>query len=315
MSDAFNHIEFSVIDQSQLRLDQLLGQLLLMSRQQAKGLITGGHVIVNGNVQTKPARMLAARASVIVKLPMSRRDRQVSCVHHYGRELINDRYNIPILFEDDDVMVINKPYGLVVHAGAGIDQVSLMDYICAAGVPLAPAQHEHRWGIVHRLDQYTEGVLAIAKTAQAMTALQQQFRDRSITKKYYAVLAGVLSVDAGEIDRPIGRDRRIRARQSVQNFVDGTQKSALTRFWVLRRLTNLTLVDIELVTGRTHQIRVHFASKSVPVFGDSLYSNQQPRDEGYYLQSYELGFDHPITMERVTVSLPMSDRLKQYAEH
>ena len=172
----------------------------------------------------------------------------------------------------------------------------------------------NRSGIVHRLDQYTEGLIIVAKTDIAMSSLQSQFKDRAVVKKYYAVLSGCLVDDEGEINRPIGRDQSLRVRQSCHHYLPGTEKNAVTRYQVIQRLSNLTVVDVDLITGRMHQIRVHFSTISVPVLGDSLFSRENQNTEGYFLQSYFIRITHPITQENVEWRLPMSDRLKKYAK-
>ena len=116
----------------------------------------------------------------------------------------------------------------------------------------------------------------------------------------------------GVIDRPIGRDQAVRARRTCHHFVPGSEKSALTKYRVIKATTNTSLVDIDLITGRTHQIRVHFATLQCPVLGDALYSSQSQRPDGYMLQSYALSFNHPDTKQRVEFKIPMSDRLKRY---
>ena len=134
-----------------------------------------------------------------------------------------------------------------------------------------------------------------------------------VSKKYYAVLHGILAAHEGVIDRPIGRDAAVRARQSCHHYVEGTGKAAKTMYKVLQQFTNISFVDVELYTGRTHQIRVHFSSMNCPVLGDSLYSKQPKKPEGYYLQSYFLAFSHPVSGEFLQFKLPVSDRLKKYA--
>ena len=125
---------------------------------------------------------------------------------------------------------------------------------------------------------------------------------------------GVLKTSDGIIDRPIGRDSSVRARQSCNHYVEGSEKEAITHYSVKNETTTVSFVDINLITGRTHQIRVHFAALNCPVLGDSLYSKQRQRPEGYYLQSYQLEFDHPMTNDKLLFTLPISDRLKQYAK-
>ena len=223
-------------------------------------------------------------------------------------------WTIPILHDDADVMVINKPFGLVVHGGDSVDGETLVDLLSSAGVTLANAGG-FRSGIVHRLDQFTEGLMVIAKSQMAYDGLQIQFKERRVQKRYYAILKGVLGSSEGVIDRPIGRDASVRARQSCNHFVEGTQKEAITHYRVLNQLSNIALVDVHLITGRTHQIRVHFSSLNCPVLGDALYSRQSKKAHGYYLQSYRLMFNHPVTNVGLDFTLGLSDRLKTINIH
>ena len=222
-------------------------------------------------------------------------------------------WHVPICYEDSDIVVINKPSGLIVHGGNGIKNVTLSDFLRRAFENNNQSESQDRFmGIVHRLDQFTEGVMVIAKTIKSRNLLVDQFKNRQVTKKYFAILKGRLLQSGGIIDRPIGRDLSARARKSCHHYVPGTEKPATTKYEVIHRLGAITAVDVHLITGRTHQIRVHFASMDAPVFGDSLYSKQKQRTEGYYLQSYQLSFNQPITNHNVSITIPVSCRLKKY---
>jgi 23S rRNA pseudouridine1911/1915/1917 synthase len=312
MSDISQKISLSVCTDCSKRLDRYLAEVFEVSRGMVQQMIQNGDVFVSGEVVTQRSRKV--ELNMLIECHF-RKDAAVihdgNCEyvehHHFRYEDIM----IPIVYEDDDVLVVNKPAGLVVHPAPTVSDITLTEIIVRAGGHLAEV--EGRPGVVHRLDQYTEGVILMAKTKTALELLQDQFRKRQIAKKYYAVLSGQLISDEGTIDFQIGRDVSMGARKSCHHYVPGTQKDALTRFKVIRRLSNLTVVDVDLVTGRTHQIRVHFAAKSVPVFGDSLYSSQNERPEGYYLQSYFICFEHPSTNTMLEFELPMSERLKQYA--
>jgi 23S rRNA pseudouridine1911/1915/1917 synthase len=220
---------------------------------------------------------------------------------------------LPILWEDEAVIIINKPAGVLAHGaptqGESVDVVTLLQQ---QGVVLMGGSTD-RPGVIHRLDQYTEGLMMLAKSDQAYDHMQAQFKARAVTKRYYAVVKGLLP-PSGRIDRPIGRDVSVRARRSCHHYVSGTQKEAITVYTVLRQLTNLSVVDVQLITGRTHQIRVHFAAINCPVLGDHLYSRQSKKPEGYYLQSYHLTWHHPYTNECITTEIPPSNRLKKYVQ-
>ena len=307
-------VELSVSFIQSQRIDIYLSELLAIPRQKIKNHIQKGDVTINKHIVKKPAFKLSNRDHVIIRLIQTIKDNQVVDVKYvFGKNIQSDQFNIPIIYEDDHLLIVNKPYGLVVHPGPTIKDITLMDLLILGNVQLAKLVDD-RPGIVHRLDQFTEGLLIIAKSNEALQTLQDQFRQRKIIKRYYAVLVGVLKMKDGIIDRPIGRDRSVRARQSCHHFVQGSEKEAITHYSVKNETTTVSFVDINLITGRTHQIRVHFSALNCPVLGDSLYSKQRQRADGYFLQSYQLEFDHPITNDQLSFTLPVSDRLKQYAK-
>tara|TARA_A100001015_G_scaffold268359_1_gene319145 strand:- start:5341 stop:6291 length:951 start_codon:yes stop_codon:yes gene_type:complete len=305
-----HEITVSVFLTSAQRIDQYLTDLFPYSRQQIKTMIKGGQVRLNGN-DVKPSQLVSLydRIEILIfDVPLKVKPQ----VEFSNMAIRSNDIVIPVIYNDDDLLIINKPFGLVVHDAPTVDDFSLVDYVKAANIPLF-SDETGRPGIVHRLDQFTEGLMILAKSASAFFSIRQQFKDRQIEKKYYAVLQGVPRSKAAIIDRPIGRDSKIRARQSCNNYIDGTEKSAITKYKVLRQFTNITVVDVLLVTGRTHQIRVHFSTMNCPVLGDFLYSKQSKKNEGYYLQSYYLKLQHPTKDEPLVVELPISQRLKKYA--
>jgi 23S rRNA pseudouridine1911/1915/1917 synthase len=303
-----SHISVYLVDE--VRIDRYLSEALTIPRSVIKTCIQSEAIRCNGD-RVRPSQKVQHRDEIVVTLPSMVDALPVKSELKNGVIHSMD-WRIPILHCDDHVLVICKPAGLVVHSAPTIADVNLVDIILAAGMSLVSGQ-KGRPGIVHRLDQFTEGVMVLAKSTVAFDHLTAQFRDRKIKKRYYAVLQGALSAKEGVIDRAIGRDASVRARQSCHHMVEGSEKDAVTTYKVLHALTNLTFVDVELLTGRTHQIRVHFASLNCPVLGDSLYSQQAKKLEGYYLQSYHLGFQHPVSLEWLNFSLPVSERLQKYA--
>jgi 23S rRNA pseudouridine1911/1915/1917 synthase len=294
------------------RLDGFLSQCFMVSRSVVKQWILDGYVCVNGQVVQKPSVKIRVQ-DTLECIWTEFVDVDMGDVEYAPSQYVRSKdWKVSIEYEDDDILVVNKPYGLIVHGAESVRQVTLVDILIASGVGLA--QEGQRQGVVHRLDQYTEGVMVLAKTDVAFSVLQHQFKERLVTKRYYAVLKGVLVSAQGEISKPIGRDISVRARRSCHHMVSGTEKEAITKYKVLQQYTNLTVVDVELITGRTHQIRVHFAALNTPVLGDSLYSNQSKKSEGYYLQSYFLRFMHPVTQKDVLFTVPVSWRLKKYAK-
>ncbi len=301
----------SVYRSSSERIDHYLSQLFQWSRSEVKALIKANMVTCNQRL-VKPAHLVSTGDEIFVKMP-DKLEKTVPIATVSNDTINTHDWMIPIIYSDDHLLIVNKPAGLIVHDAPTLSEPSLVDILIAAKIPLFSDDLD-RPGIVHRLDQFTEGLLILVKSAASFNGLRQQFKDRQVKKHYYTVLQGVLTDKEGVIDRPIGRDKRVRARQSCHHYVDGTEKSALTRFNVLHQFTNLSFVHVDLVTGRTHQIRVHFSALNCPVLGDFLYSKQSKKAEGYYLQSYYLEFKHPVTNDIMKFKLPISDRLKKYAK-
>ncbi len=249
--------------------------------------------------------------------------------------------NIPldIVFEDDDLAVINKPAGMVVHPGAGISSGTLANAIAwhfksepsalaegqsvgtdSGKLPAADAAGSERVGIVHRLDKDTSGLIVVAKNIETQEALSAAFRDREVQKSYVALVHGDPRENSGTIDRPITRDRWHRTKMTVA--ANGRQ--ALTLWKVRERFEKFTLLDVDIKTGRTHQIRVHLASINHPVVGDAVYN--EGRDNSianmevkktvehlgrFFLHSAHLVFTHPKTGERVDISCQMPEELTE----
>jgi len=223
--------------------------------------------------------------------------------------------DIPILFESDDYIVINKPSGLVVHADGRTAEESVASWVAErhpemseVGEPLTLANGEviNRPGIVHRLDRETSGVLILAKNQNAFLHLKQQFQDRQVNKKYHTFVHGNLKEDEGEINRPIGKSSKDFRRWSAQPGARGELREASTLYRVLGRAEGLTFVEVEPKTGRTHQIRVHFKAIHHPVVGDKLYAENQPGKLGFKrtaLHAREITF-LDVSGKSVTVEAP-----------
>jgi len=211
--------------------------------------------------------------------------------------------NIPldIIFEDDDVLVVNKPQGMVVHPAAGHANHTLVNALLFH-TPLSTINGEFRPGIVHRIDKDTSGLLMVAKNDMAHQSLAQQLKDKTNTREYWAIVHGQIREDEGTIDAPLGRNPQNRQKQAIVK--DG--RNAITHFKVLKRYERYTLISCRLETGRTHQIRVHMQYINHPVAGDPLYGPHKTLPgKGQYLHAKTLGFEHPRTHEQLLFDAPL----------
>lgn len=264
------------------RLDLLLADGDI-SRSQAARLIREGAVTISGIVVTKPAFVAETGAKVVLTLPE---------VQEF--EAKAEDIPLSILYEDEALAVVNKPHSLVVHPAAGNDSGTLVNALLHHLDSLSGIGGVKRPGIVHRLDKDTSGLLLVAKNDRAHLVLSRALANRQIDKHYLAVVAGQMKEAAGSYDGPIGRSPKDRKKMAV---VPGGRE-ALTHYQVLRQDQSSALVLIHLVTGRTHQIRVHFANAHHPVLGDPIYGHKGlPQAPRLMLHAFRLGFAHPITGE------------------
>ncbi len=273
------------------RLDRFLAEAPgVGTRSQAKRLIDAGRVRVDG-APRKGAYALRAGARV-----------EVALFSPEPTDVAPEALPLDILYEDDDVLAVDKPPGMVVHPAPGARRGTLVNalahrYGAGAGAP-------ERAGIVHRLDRDTSGVLLVARTTAALEALARQFRERTVEKQYIAVVCGRLSGTSGIIDRPIGRHPRERKRMSVRTR---RGRAAVTRWTVLERFAATTLVRLRPETGRTHQLRVHLAAAGHPIVGDAVYGGRRgdPAFPRQALHAQQIRFAHPRTGVAVTVRAPL----------
>lgn len=271
------------------RLDVFLSDETDISRSHIKKLIDGGSVLIGG--------VPAFKAGQIVKTGDSVSFEDEADV----ADIIPQDIPLDIVYEDDDIAVINKQRNLVVHPGAGNKSGTLVNaLVYKYGDKLSSAYGAVRAGIVHRLDKDTTGLIVIAKTDSAHAALGEQFAAHTVKKLYHAVLDGNLKSDTGTVDAPIGRDKKNRLKMAV--VPDG--RRAVTKYRVIERYKNNCYVEFELCTGRTHQIRVHSAYLRHPVSCDPLYGGSSLGASGQLLHSAELSFDHPRTAERMNFTAP-----------
>lgn len=286
------------------RVDFALAQQLGISRAQAQRWIAAGNVRLNGTVPRSSGRVHAGD------------EIEADPPEPVSSPLTPEPIPLAILHEDDDLIVIDKPAGLVVHPAPGHSRGTLVHALLHHCGELAGVGGVMRPGIVHRLDRGTSGVMVVAKTDRAHAALAEQFHDHSIEREYRALARGLPSVDTGRVDRPIGRHPRDRKRMSV-HFRSG--REAHTAWRVLQRFpaSDRTLLAVLPETGRTHQIRVHLASAGLPIVGDTVYGRaKRSRDElsRPALHAQILGFRHPASGERLRFEAPMPEDLARRIE-
>ena len=276
------------------RADQLLTHFIEdLTRSAAQRLLEEGRVTIDGKVLKKNARPAAG---------------QIMCVDFPDPEpsqLLAQDIPLDIIYEDEDVIVINKPVGMVVHPAPGHPDSTLVNallYHC--GEHLSHINGEFRPGIVHRIDRDTSGLLVAAKNDKAHIALAAQLEDHSLSRIYECVTMGSLREDEGTIDAPMGRHPVDRKRMAV--IPHG--KRAVTHYTVLNRYSGFTHAQCRLETGRTHQIRVHMAYIGHPLLGDGVYGGREIKSlAGQCLHARQLTFVHPRTGERMTVEAPLPD--------
>ncbi len=284
------------------RLDRWLAESLPdLSRSRIQHLIAGQHVTVNGAATKASHRLHGGETIEIDVLPLPPDD------------LIPEPIALTVLHEDDHVLVIDKPAGMVVHPGAGNATGTLAAAALAHAPAIAGVGGPRRPGIVHRLDKDTSGVLVMAKTRAAYEGLTAQLVERSVTRRYVAVVHGRVGLTAGVVDAPMGRDPSHRQRMAVRPA--GKGKRAVTHYRVVERFPHFTYLELRLETGRTHQIRVHMASLGHPVVGDRTYGRshgKQPiASEGLALHAVTLAFLHPISQKRLEFTAAFPLRLER----
>jgi len=218
---------------------------------------------------------------------------------------------LEVLYEDAAVIAVNKPAGMVVHAGTGVHAGTLVNALLHRFQKLSGVGGELRPGIVHRLDRFTSGVILVARTDAAHRDLAAQFGTRTVEKIYLALVHGALKTDQGRIATPITRDPQRRVRMTSR-LAHG--RSALTEYRVLRRFQKFTLLEVRIGTGRTHQIRVHLSSLHHPVVGDKLYGAPSSPLGRFFLHAHRITFTSPATGERVTVTAPLPAELQHYLD-
>ena len=286
------------IENQENRIDKFLADNLEdFSRTQVQQLIKDKNVLVNDN-PTKANYLLEENDLIKVVIP-----------DPVTIDIVAEDIPLDIYYEDEDVIVVNKPSGMVVHPALGNYSGTLVNALIHHCKDLSGIGGVLRAGIVHRIDKDTSGLLVSCKSDLAQKSLSLQFFNKTVTRKYYAICYGVINHNLGRIDAPIGRDPDNRQRMAV---VDGG-KNAVTNFKVLHRFKEYTLLELQLETGRTHQIRAHMKYIGHPVVGDPLYGPKKVIGEhGQFLHAKTLGFTHPKTNEFLEFDSPLPDFFEEF---
>lgn len=287
-----NEIEVIIHEESG-RIDKVLNERLKdYSRSQIQQWIKDGQVSV-AEQPIKANYKVSKGDQILIRIPEPEE-----------LELLPEDLQLDIVYEDEDVVVVNKPQGMVVHPSAGHSHGTLVNGLLYQIKNLSTINDVVRPGIVHRIDKDTSGLLMVAKNDQAHEALAKQLKDKTSLRKYVALVHGEIPHEKGRIEAPIGRSKVDRKMQAV---IEGG-KEAVTHFEVLERFTDFTLIELQLETGRTHQIRVHMQYIGYPVAGDPLYGPKKTlKGNGQFLHAKLLGFTHPKTGENLVFEAPLPE--------
>jgi len=281
------------------RIDKVLAQKLDVSRNQVEKLVKDGLVSVNGKTITKNSVKVVEGDEITYEFKEAEK-----------REPVEIDFDVEILYEDDYLMVINKPSGLVVHPAPSVKEATLVDWLVKKGISLSTISGEERHGIVHRIDKETTGALVVAKDNRVHEMLSEQLQDKSMGRYYLALIDCPLKDDI-VVDKPIGRNPNNRLKMDVVPY-GKTAKTAFKK--LLTSAHGVELIAAKLFTGRTHQIRVHLNTLGRHILGDTLYGFKSKRDKiaRVNLHAYLLYLVHPITGEKMEFIAPLFDDMKTY---
>lgn len=279
------------------RIDVYLAQVLSLTRSRIKKLCDDGLIYINGQI-CKANKVLKHADEIVVQLPDN-------------KNLDIEPQNIPlnIIYQDNDIAVIDKPQGLTVHAGNGTNGSTLVNALLYHLDNLSGINGIIRPGIVHRIDKNTSGLLVVAKNDDAHLKLSKQLEDKTCNRTYVALLEGVLKTDSGTVCARIGRNPKDRTKMAVLS----NGRDAVTHYKVIKRFSSYTLCEFRLETGRTHQIRVHAKHLGHPVVGDQEYGykNQKFKLDGQLLHAKQLEFVHPTTNKKVTFTSELPEHFEK----
>lgn len=288
-----------IVDESMVneRIDKVLLAKAGFSRTRIQKLIEDGLAAVNEET-VKSNYRLKLNDEVILTVPEAA---------EYKVEAV--KMDLNIVYEDDDIIVIDKPRGLIVHPTHTTTEATLVNGVLYHCRNLSGINGVLRPGVVHRIDKNTTGLIIMAKNDKAHTFLSEQLADKTMSRKYYALVHGVIPHDVGTVDAPIGRDPKDRQKMTV---TDRNSKEALTKFFVLERFEKHTLLECHLMTGRTHQIRVHMEYIRHPLVNDTTYTSRKLKGSGQLLHAFELTFIHPSSRQRMTLTCPRPGDFEEY---
>lgn len=285
------------VEENGERIDKFLVPYLDYSRSQIAKLIDENIILVNS--QPTKANYQVRKDDII----------SISEVESKNDDIIPEDIPLDILYEDDDIMVINKKSGMVVHPGNGNTHSTLVNALVNYTNNLSDINGEVRPGIVHRIDKDTSGIMLVAKTNKAHQILSDALSRHEINREYIALVKGEFPSDTATIDAPIGRDKYNRKRMAVTSI---NSKKAITHLRVIERFKGFTLIRLQLETGRTHQIRVHMAYTGYPIYNDPVYTNDSCTEFGQFLHSASIDFKHPITNELLHFEAPLPHEFEDF---
>jgi 23S rRNA pseudouridine1911/1915/1917 synthase len=288
-----------IVEDGDIRLDKYVSERCDISRSRAQKLIDEGYVTVDGQL-AKAGQRLNPGSEVLALIPPPS-----------PPSLAPEEIPLRIIYQDNDLIVVDKPAGITVHPAPGHPSHTLVNAILAHCPDLAGIGGSLRPGIVHRLDKDTSGLMVVAKNDAAQTSLSHQLKNRTVIKKYLALVCGHLSPKQGAIEAPIGRHPRDRKRMAVVS----TGREARTQYQAIKYPGDYTLVQVQPETGRTHQIRVHFSAIGHPLYGDPVYGKKSPLLGRQFLHAHYLGFRLPQNGEFVEFGSELPAELETVLEH
>lgn len=285
------------VENTQKRIDKYLSEILDESRSVITKMIDEGFILVN-NQKVKASKSLKENDLIIIQDGF-----KIDC------DIKPADIPLNIVFEDENVILINKQSGLTVHPGSGNYDNTMVNALMHYTNNLSDISGDERPGIVHRIDKDTSGLILVAKNNKSHQILAEDFKNKRIKREYIALINGVFPHNKATIDAPIGRDETDRKKMTV---TDKNSKKAITHLTVLKRYKDYTLVSLILDTGRTHQIRVHMKYIGYPIYNDPVYSNKKATEFGQFLHSYKINFEEPITKEKLEFIAPLPKEFQDF---